>query len=64
MLLGKASKHYPPAARAYEKLEKNLEGSDPLVKLALVGVILVAIYLIMQPSRSARLLGALWFVLP
>lgn len=54
----------PVLHNTYQKIEKKLEHSDPLVKLALVGVIIVAIYLIFQPSRTKRLLGALYFVLP
>lgn len=50
--------------KLYQDVENKLEASDPLVKLALVGVIIVAIYLIIQPSRTARLAGALWFVMP
>lgn len=53
-----------PFHTLYEKTEKKLEGSDPLVKLVLVGVIAVAVYMIIQPSRTKRLLAALYFVLP
>lgn len=57
MLLSKAS-------GLYQRTEQQLSGSDALVKLALLGVIAVAAFLLLQPSRSARLAGALWFVLP
>jgi hypothetical protein len=52
------------ASGAYHQVEGRLSGSDDLVKLALLGVIAVALFLIVQPSRTARLAGALWFVLP
>ena len=52
------------ASGLYQSVEGELEGSDGLVRLTLLGVIVVAIFLIAQPSRSARLAGALWFVLP
>jgi len=45
-------------------LEARLEASDALVRLLLVGVIGAALFLLLQPSRSLRLAGALWMTLP
>jgi hypothetical protein len=52
------------ASGLYHRVEDELQASDGLVRLALVGVIVVSIFLLVQPSRSARLTGALWFVMP
>lgn len=49
---------------AHRRLEARLAGSDDLVKAVLIGVILVSIFLLIQPSRTARLVGAAWLVLP
>ena len=48
----------------YRHVEGELEGADQLVRLVLIGTIVVAVFLLIQPSRSARLAGALWFPLP
>lgn len=52
------------ASGLHRRLEGDLEASDQLVQLALIGVIAVSAFLLVQPSRTARLAGALWFVLP
>ena len=48
----------------YQHAEEELKGADDLVRLVLIGTIVVAVFLLIQPSRSARLAGALWFLLP
>lgn len=63
-LAGVHLENVEPLHSLYEKAEAKLERSDPLVKLVLVGVIAVAVYMIVQPSRTKRLLAALYFVLP
>ena len=48
----------------FHRTEAALAGSDQYVKAALVVVIIVAVFLLLQPSRTARLAGAAYFVLP
>ena len=49
----------------YRQLEDKLAGSDQVVKVVLVGVAILALFLaLFQPSRTARLAAALYFVLP
>jgi len=46
------------------QLEEELKASDHVVKIALVAVAVLAVVLVAQPSRTARLVAALWFLLP
>ncbi len=48
----------------YKRLEANLEKSDDLVRILLVVIALLAIFLVFQPSRTARLVAVLWWILP
>lgn len=48
----------------FNRLESQLAASDDLVKVVLAAVAVLAVVMILQPSRTARLATALWLVLP
>lgn len=48
----------------FAAVEEKLRDNQDLVNASLIGVIVVSIFLLLQPNLVLRTAGALWLILP